>query len=420
MVPKIMTEEEIIISKIKNLRYIKIFDLFNNSWNNKAVAAVLINYINEKGRLSSICYCEKDKLFDVFVDKIMERYNLEKNDNKINYGNQLTKEIIENNYEFAQTIPSEKYISKKGVDNPILNYEKDEFLKFKNIITYFINQISTFFGLNIKLNDKIYGNRSNYSIVCEINGRERIIPLNYKKISENNYEIVLNNLIGNLNFIKLNINYKIDKVEINWSVLSLNLEYKSIYYFDTNIFKEELVSSGKTLYHNNSVNKNVTETLNNDLIEETSEINKPLNVLPWKDLYTYDKTYISQDNSDIFIERTTYIYDMLDRLSIDIRYEKTYNNKNSIIRLNGMHEKINIYKVIDDKNIIYLFERYFSKVSHSLGKYKNHLENKSFYECILEDKTFDIDPSKIGHKAQLHDAKSLKLIMKGNNNNGNI
>ena len=71
----VMDKELIDIYNIKNIESIKVFDVMSNSGSKiLLIPAILIFYDGGK----TMCLCNEDKYFDVFVRKVVEVYNLEK------------------------------------------------------------------------------------------------------------------------------------------------------------------------------------------------------------------------------------------------------------------------------------------------------------------------------------------------------
>lgn len=419
---KIMSKEEVEISKIKNIRYIKIYDLFDNPWNkNRAVTSMIINYLDDKNNLKYLNYCEKDKEFDFFVNKVIEIYILEKDNNNINFGNNETKEILLNKLSIGYNLPVEKFLNKKG-DKKILNYPKDEINAFKNIIFYYIKQINKLFDKNIFIEDKIYGNRELFSIKMIKNNQDFFIPFKYQK-QENGVLITLNNIISPLDFVTLNIKYNQDRIDISWKMESNNLVYNGVFNINGEII-ETLIKDNQTIFYNNAKLKNNITSEEIGLLNNIDDSkNYQFYKLPWNDylvskfnvldysnykIETVDVKYINI--SDKFINLLEY-YTMFYR-----KYDK--NILLSTMKLDEMKRIMEVYLVND----LALVLNSFSKVPNSLSKYKNRLENKTFYEIanINEDslrkisdfKLNDIDLGKVNHQNDLLDEKKLKLMIK--------
>lgn len=421
---KFMTKEEVEISKIKNIRYIKIYDLFDNPWNkNRAVTSIIINYVDERNNLKYLNYCEKDKEFDFFVNKVIETYLNEKDNGNIKFGNSETKEIIENNLQIGHQLPLEKYIEKKG-NKKILNYLKDEINSYKNIIIYYIKQINKLFDNTVTVEDKIYGNRELFSIKVIKNGKEVFIPFKYQKLN-NGIEITLNNIISPLDFVVLNINYMQEKINISWKIENSNLVYDGMIDLNGEI-KEYLVKDDKTIFYNQGKLKN---DITIDEVDLLNNIDKSIDYnfykLPWNDylvskisileypdyqIETYDVKYVNV--SDCYINLLEYYS----------KFYKKYDKKVllSTMKLDGMKRVLEIYLVND----LALVLNTFMEVPSSLSKYKTRLEGKTFYEVakLNEDSLLklnnlvlnDIDLSKITHQNDLLDDKVLKLMIRGN------
>jgi len=118
-----------------------IYDLFDNPWNiDRAVTSCMIEYIDEKNKVKYLNYCEKDNLFDLYIKKVIQVYLMEKDDQKIIYGNSETRNILENHLSIGYKLPCDEYLEKTGTTK-ILNYVKDEvnFISYKMIFLFYIN-----------------------------------------------------------------------------------------------------------------------------------------------------------------------------------------------------------------------------------------------------------------------------------------
>lgn len=421
---KFMTKEEVEISKIKNIRYIKIYDLFDNPWNkNRAVTSLIIEYLDEKNNLKYLNYCEKDKEFDFFVNKVVEVYLKEKDEKNIIFGNKETKEILENNLQIGHQLQFEKYIEKKG-HKKILNYPKDEINSYKNIIIYYLKQINKLFDNSVIVEDKIYGNRELFSIKVIKNGREVFIPFSYQKV-KNGIEITLNNIISPLDFVVLKINHCQEKINISWKMESNNLVYDGWVNLNGEI-EESLVKDDKTIFYNHSKLKNDITSDEIDLINNIDEsVDYNFYKLPWND-YLVSKINISEypnyqiETIDVKYIRVSDSY--INLLEYYSKYYKKYD-KNvllSTMKLDGMNRVMEVYLVND----VALVLNTFMEVPSSLSKYKSRLEGKTFYEVSKFNEESltklrslvlnDIDLSKITHQNDLLDEKVLKLMIRGN------
>ena len=421
---KVMTDEEVVISKIKNIRYIEVIDLFDSPWtNDKAVTSLIIEYKDEKNKTKYLNYCEKDKVFDFYINKVFETYINEKDENNITFGNKETKNIFENGLQIGHKLPLEKYLNKKGT-NKLLSYQKDEINGFKNIIIYYIKQISKLLGNEVIVEDKIYGNREIFSIKVTKNGREVLIPFSYQKENES-IKITINNLTSSLDFVVLNINFASNKTNITWTMNNNKLKYEAFVLHDAQI-TEYLISEGKMIFYNSGKLKNEITDLEKEFLNNVDESNNfDFYKLPWGDYLVSKKTLENFDK--YFIETVDMKYisvsdNYINLLEIYNKYYRKYD-KNVLIstmKLDGMKRVKEIYLI--DK--LALISNSFDIVPYSLSKYKTSLEGKTFYEvAVLNEKTLknlnelllnDVDLSKIKHKNDLLDEKILKLMIRGN------
>lgn len=423
-----MTEEEIIISKIEEIAYIEIYDLFNKQISEqKTMLTIMVNYYDDKKRLKTITYCEADTYFQMLFDKVKQIYVNTKDKSKIELGNRETSQILNNEISYEISSLCKNYMDYESADHKIIDYQKYEMLKLKNIIYFCINQIYSFFGENIAFKDKIHGNRENFCIEGTVKGEDQLIPFIYGQ-EGNSFEIKMSNLLETKVRAIIKITFNLGAINIEWSIPAKNLLYTSIVYFNLKAFREEMLLDGKTIYHQNN---DLSTCEASDKIKALNDTQKDFYYirLPWNDIVAYSNTtkvltthriveetqVIFIDCGSIFFTKTQYQQKMLQT-----------NNKNTIcqLRIDGLSRDTDFIMIDNEESSLIVAQSQFNYVPISLGVYKS-IEGRCFYQLYtLDKKEFDgtlkpigfIDPRLIYHKHQLEEQGVQKLI--GGKHNG--
>lgn len=243
------------IQKIKDLSLIYFYDVSQTKIgrDNSSFLSLKIVYNNGK----SLNYNYNDENFYEFLLQVLKVYEIEKNNNKIEFLDDFSKDFIEN-------IDINKYNKK---EESTYNVRSRKNLFSCNSDIYFISEYIKMFCLDLlklfNCNEKIEivnfnGFLNKFSVSYILNGTKKILPLIIKKISNSKYNFSLCYVDKEV----CNINGKI----------TIGDSYVNISWFNE---KDELVGSYQydinPLYRENVIKKNDEVLSFNEVREKVSE-----------------------------------------------------------------------------------------------------------------------------------------------------
>ncbi|MBE6150074.1 MAG: hypothetical protein E7170_05065 [Firmicutes bacterium] len=426
----IYKKDEMIINiyNIRNLEYINIYDIVTpNSEKMKVIPALFISYDNGK----TMNLCANDKYFDLFIKKVTEVYNDEKNnileDNltdpfklrSVIKIDSHTKDILEQNILENRNQIYEFYNDKKSSDESLI-FQKDEVDLLMPIIKYHIKELFKNTDKNI-IFEEVNGYKNNYVLSGNINGIFKYFPLIINKY-DNNYEIEIGNLLDNVSSLKMKINFLKDKIEVIVNMDYYKLEANYQYLITNNIIKEiQSVNVDNKLV--NYINKDLEKTENNYKNITNFDQDNKLNwfLLPWGSMYGTNTNIKNISETEKVIE----IYNMY--LSV---IEDSFIRKDFFSRTYKRNDTVTVFGkdiVLDEfiKNVIgirlneniFIIETSFLDTAHSNGYYKELLKNKYFnhfiemknIENISKEKLININEN-LSNTDVMNDEFILKLV----------
>ena len=189
MAIKVMDSLLIKIYGIKDIEEIHITDLVPSSREGKLDVLPSLFIMYDGGKYLSLC--SQDKYFDVFVRKVFQVYNLEKDraivDPRFNpFGTRTkiriddySKSILESGELTLINEIYRFYDNKKSYENNLL-FQEDEFRILLPIIKYHLKQLFDCTDRVITLDsNNINGYRSNYTLDYKIDGIDDLLLINY-------------------------------------------------------------------------------------------------------------------------------------------------------------------------------------------------------------------------------------------------
>ena len=189
MMIRIMDPMLIKIYNIKDIEEIKFTDLWPSSRGDKITVLPSLYISYDGGKYLSLC--SQDKYFDVFVRKVFQVYNLEKNRVIVDpdfdpFGkrtklkiNDRTKAILESGDLSKINEIYSFYDQKKSYEHS-LAFQSDELRLLLPIIKYHLKQIFDCTDRNIDLSgDVVNGYRNNYGIQYKIDGLDDMLLVNF-------------------------------------------------------------------------------------------------------------------------------------------------------------------------------------------------------------------------------------------------
>lgn len=386
------------IYKIENIEYIKFFDIISGlSRNLTLIPAVMI--VSNNGKV--FCLCERDKYFDIFVRKVVQVYNDEKNksreDNLVDpFGfrkeieiDDKTKKILENGELEKISDVYSFYADKDSYSNSLL-FQKNEIEHLMKIICY---QIKKFFGFTdvvVGLSEIVNGYRDYYTIDAKVNGVEQIITLMFNKVDNNSYEVSIGGILSKNIPVLMSISFSEKGINIATYIKEYDYYCTSDYCFDNEVAKEvyHVKKNGNVIIYEN-MDLPVSDNSFSNITDLDCKTDLSWYSLPWGGLIGIKKKD-SIINEEEFIEE---YYSMIVEVDNERFYKKEFYNKKfcrkdspGVSKRELMLDKMekNVYGLLSGLDNLYIIETNFVN-DGVLGYYGKYLSGKFFYHVVLSD-----------------------------------
>ena len=370
-----MDVREAKIREIKNLNLIYFYsvDSIFKGNTNKYIGAKVV--YNDK-ELIHIDY--KDKNFGIFVKRILERYNKEKDRKKIILLGEFTRKLInESSFSILETSKRDDSIRE---EIPFFEVENKNLKRYESYLKEVLKMI---ISLNIKFDDfeitKIRGYNNHYVVTYKIRNIEYNFPIIlYNNEDELNFRI---NRISDVNTdIKGTIKMSSGKVDVSYydGDIKANLFYNAL---EDNVTKE-VKNNLDVIYYDETRDVVLTEDMNKlKFYFDLLEFDMPSNIIKVNDdTFLLSEEVSNMDEEDILYKTTTYLISMKkdntiitknvvngfskydNRVNVVLDYETeeymlknvSVNNKNSILQEKRLTDKsgttysYDIYEVEDN------------------------------------------------------------------------
>jgi len=388
------------IYKIKDLEYIKIYDLISQTKANlMLVPCILINY--DGGKILNLSV--KDKYFKIYLKKIKEvledekdykkpdsPFVKEKNRTKIEM-DLKTKEILENGSLENRKDIYDFYKNKLTYQDSLL-FNQDEMNLLLPILKYHVKK---FFEKTNKVinfsNDKILGYRNNFIIPALVDGLSLDLLLTYNKTNDNKYEFELGGILKNNISVKVEIEFKKTDLLVQVSIFDYNLfdtfNYQTL---DNQVkVKNETLKDDRIVYYQEELLK---ETLNQfpNITNLEQENNLRYFQLPWKAIIGINTKVVDISSCEQIKSYTSMYLDFIEDSFFKKEYfakvyKKEANQDDVLGNLMVLDEfSKNTRGVLISKSAkLYIIETLFLETLSPSGYYKEKLENKYFYHLTV-------------------------------------
>ena len=427
MIYNVMDPQLIEINSIKDISYIKFYDLVKNDGNKRiTVPTLMINYDGNKLINLSIL----DKYFNIYVNKVIEVYKRENKervdeDSTLPFDSRVTvtidsrtKEILDKADIVEKKEITSFYDNKDSFSNSLM-YEADEVKSIMDITRYMISEFSKFANLNLEFQDGFKGYRTNYVMEAKINDILTYLLIHYDKLDDNNYEVSVGNLGGVNKPLIINISFTDDSVYIKatYQDVALVNEYKvnsKNGYFIKQIFKDgDLVK-----YEPGTLNKTDVKTKN--LVNFDSNIEYTWYELPWVAYLGYsgseeridDNTRIYTNNVIYYDESTNSFYKR-EFYTKKLKRDNTNTTKGILITLDELRKIVFGYF----ERPYFIIETQF-RSARGDGEYQEKYDGNYFYHVIkarsldniTKDKLVSVKKEFINDKSDLLSDVKMKRI----------
>ena len=428
------------IYSIKNIEEVNFTDLMPISTDEKikVIPSLLIKYNGGK----YLNLCSKDKYFDVFVKKVYEIYQKEKDreikdtrfgpfgsTSKIRIDSK-TKEILESGDLTRINEVYKFYDNKKSYNNSLL-FQIDELRLILPIIKYHIKKLLdlTDITINFKENE-IYGYRNKYTINSIINGINSKVLIDFIKENQNTFSINLKSLEKVFEPMSVKLIFEKDSIIINITIQNNDLSSNDIYKAELDVVNHifNVVKDGKEIFYKEQyLEKQNIELINltNIDTEETLTWYK----LPWTGYYGINNQVKRFSPIDSFvIMHNKYLGIAEDEFMIKEHKAEVYHrdrtftvNSNDVV-LDEVCKTIYGIRPMDN---IYIIETSFDDEIHENGYYDTYLSGRYYYHVIECDQLQTLEKRKLVSiskdddiitNADLLVAEDVKKLIRGKKN----
>lgn len=381
------------IYKIENLESISITDLVQNvSGKTFIIPLVIISYDGNK----TMSLCSHDKYFDVYIKKVSEVFNDEKDN--------IYEDSLTDPFGFRRKIQIDEH-SKKilesrellSVRNMYSHYEGlesyDESLLFSNdevstlipIIQYHISRFLEFTDASFTVDSKVRGYHNRYVMNGTLNGLERFFPFLYHKDSDNHYTILVSGILNNAR-LKVVISYESDGIIVKLSSDGLDLFAEYTYKVLNGVVrrKEDFTLRELTTHYLsedlNSIDNPYSNISNFDYNAEFTYYK-----LPWNGVYGIRTNIEDLNNEECKIEIVGSVVECSsESFTRRDAYLLQYKRKDTPTRV-GEEITLEEYSSIltgiqlDNNPGYYVIETKFLDTGKPSGYYATHLSDKYYY-----------------------------------------
>ena len=400
---------------IKDLNFVKFYDLTLSESNKQIIVpSLLISYGNGKYLNMSV----KEKYFDVYVKKVIEVYNEEKENNTVSV-DERSKLILENGRLSNEEKITSFYDGKDSYDNSLI-FQSDEIKSIMDIIRYEIKSFGEFANLNMSLSDNFRGYRTNYVMEASINGIFTYLLVQYDKIDDNHYQVSIGNLGGaNNNFI-IEISFTDDSIDIA-------CVYKDILFNDIFSIDGKKASYIRRIIRDDKPIKFESGNLEKVTPQETNIINLDYDCegfswyrLPWSSYFGHKEAREVLSGETVISSKHTIYLD----INNDNFYKRDFYTKE--VATDSTASRIGISIILDElrkrtygfkSGDCFVIETGFKKASGD-GEYQEKFAGKYYYHVasvkkvseIHRDKLFKVDKEIVDESADLLSDVKLKMI----------
>lgn len=335
-----MDPELVSIYNIRDLKSIKVWDLITHSASKVMVLpAILITYDGDK----SLNLCSKDKYYDIYVKKVMQVYQDEKNnilEDALTDPFRLRSHIdiderslrILESGELEQKNDVYAFYAGKDSYAQSLLFERDEIVSFLPILKYHLERLFTFTDKVVSIGDELSGYRENYILTGRVDGIDTIFPFTYEKVNSNEIIFHIAGMLGKSEPINVKVEFSTDGLVVTMMIA-----------------KNELIATSKMSITNGVIKsifdverKGLTISYKNEDLEETALDNSNIaNLdydtklkwfrLPWGALYGINTSIDDLSDTEKMIGiNSMYVQVLQNHFMKKEFYSKTYKRNKTV------------------------------------------------------------------------------------------
>lgn len=388
------------IYNIRNLESVKVWDLISSN-ESKLLVVPCITIMYDGGKYLSLC--AKDKFFDVYVRKVVEVYNDEKDhileDSLTNpFGlrkgidiDAHSKSILASGELEQLSSTYQFYDGKESYDHTLL-FQIDEVRLLLPIIRYHVQQLFGATDKVVLIEDTITGYRDFYTLFAKVNGIDTNLTLHFVKVDEKTFDISIGGLNTKCIPVLMRIQFAKDSIRVDTGISAYGFLSSSMYFIVNGVVKEihEVKKDGTLVLYENKDLSSVEENPYSSLAHLDSDVQLKWFLLPWGAIYGIDNAILEVSDTEKIVEmHNMYICALEDCFARREYYSKTYL-RNRTVAVDS--EETVLDEVV--KNVtglrltgldtIYAIETNFVGKGKN-GYYEGYLGNKYFYHLAVSE-----------------------------------
>lgn len=379
-----MSETEMILRNIKNVKMIDIYELTGiNEDIKKGCAAISVFYDVNK----NINLCEMDDGFSLLEDWVFDLYRKEKNkQNESSFNAILHDSIIMNErtrnflkYGCRERDESylEEYYAEEPVEFPEVAYESKLSRRFLPLISYALKGLYTANGIKLKVSMEKAGWRGKGLIYGVVNKNKKMFAVEIIQMNYSEFDVKVSNFLQNGNVLNIKIINDNRRIVLRYSSEYHKIDGESIFSLHENGYfeKHEFMRDGKKIFCD-TWGKGKGGAVK--LTEEDRKLlpfrpaNDIIMCLPWGMRFCFQSENTQNDNYVLEENKCCQLYPMADYS--ESKCWSVIKNTDTGIRLNISY--VFIFKMLlKDRRT----QVYFAPVGlNCTERFRNRLEGRCF------------------------------------------
>lgn len=290
-----MSETELVIQSIENVRMISIYELTGiGDEPDKGCAAISIFYGNDK----HINLCELDDGFDILADKVFEIYGDIEDKSKV-VTDDRTRGILESGWQNRDEAFLERYYEMTPSDLPKVAFESAVSGRILPIAEYLMDAVYRILGIKYERTLTKTGWRGAGVIYGMINDSRVVSGVRITQTTEVEYHVLVNNFIQAGNVLEIIVNFGNAGIILEYYCKFRNIHGTGIYSLEKGGYTEfhEAFRDGRKIFRASEDRKNTEPVLLSEaekkLIPWSIDDNEAV-MLPWGMVYV-----LRQERSEV-------------------------------------------------------------------------------------------------------------------------
>jgi len=434
-----MEDISIAIQKIQDITSIRLDSFVYDDVSSKKLEVVpylIVTY----GEKEELALSSKQKYFDLFVKKVTEVYENEKNniiEDSLTDAFRLrshisidehTKEILESGALLDKNSLYYFYDDKFSYEDSLM-FNKDKFKLIFPVIKYHIEDFFSRTKTSVSFDGEFKGYTNRYITTANVEGINKIVNVSIIESADNVYSIVIGGLLIHNNSIDMTISFEKNRIHVvinnkkdnfmaDYSYLANNETVRKI--LEIKIGDNPIVIEKDNLEETDNIHENITDL--------DSKSNFRWFVLPWNAIYGINNNLEEMSETEKMIQAySMYVFVSDDAFMKKEIYSKTYmRNNTTAVKSDGVTIsemlKNTLCVCISKDDNLYVIETAFLSPLNATGYYQEKLADRFFYhvvrsengiEGILLSDGINVNKNSVISKGDLRDSSRILRVMKG-------